>query len=206
MRAAWRNSVKLAHADARVLLALAWFANDDGYAWPAQSTVAELVGMDVGNVRRRIAELDACGLVDKLERRKLPGRRGLGTWVYRLAVDNAVNTASPLGASDDVTTASPPRGRQRRLARGSARLARGYDPDLRVVAGRAESLDSELEQRARAREGDYLDGRCNACGDRRRDCGCASRCRVCHYPRQSTVDSNGDVIGCRCPKPAWVQG
>jgi DNA-binding transcriptional MocR family regulator len=90
---------KLRHVDSRVLFHLAWYVPPDGTdCYPSHATLADELDLNVGSVRRAIARLTDRGLVAKLDRRRQPGRRGLGTWTYRLAVDNAVDYRAPARA------------------------------------------------------------------------------------------------------------
>lgn len=74
-----------------VLVALCDHANDDGECFPSIQTLAEKTGYSVRTVRAYIAELAGVGLVDKHRRHRRPDGT-LGTWTYRLAIEDDQRT------------------------------------------------------------------------------------------------------------------
>jgi Helix-turn-helix domain len=66
-----------------VLMFLAWYANDDGLAWPSQATLARDAALDVRNVRHALAILLAMGEVVAV------GRAKRGVVTYRITPGGA---------------------------------------------------------------------------------------------------------------------
>jgi len=108
-----------------VLVALAWKADRDGYAWPAQTTLAEMVELDAGNVRRHVVELEAAGFVKRLPR----ARRSDGTYggsLYHLQISQS---SARSRAVDGRAVARG--GPAREIAENQRALARDLDKDKR---------------------------------------------------------------------------
>lgn len=79
---------KLSHLERLVLIFLADYADAGGRCYPAQSTIAERLDVHERTVRRAVDALEEMGLLTKVARRRHPGRRGQGTILYKLTVDN----------------------------------------------------------------------------------------------------------------------
>lgn len=58
-----------------VLVALANFADEDGFCYPSQERLAEMTGQDVRSVRRHLASLDKEGVIKRRGRRSKTGQR-----------------------------------------------------------------------------------------------------------------------------------
>lgn len=76
-----RYAADLGPAPLAVYLALKTFANGSGEAYPAQATIAELLGIKRRTVATAISDLEACGLVEVTKRSTRAGRIGN---LYRL--------------------------------------------------------------------------------------------------------------------------
>lgn len=102
---------RLKRADWRVLSAVAYHADAAGYAFPAQSTLADLTGLSRQRVNRTVKRLVQLGY---LKKRPLPQRRGrFRNMGYCVAREPPPNRVTPVGDTDRVTpvgdsTVSPP--------------------------------------------------------------------------------------------------
>lgn len=61
----WAKAQKLTGTAKVTLLALAWYANTNGEAWPSQQTLADHTGLGVRTIRRAMATLEACGAIKR---------------------------------------------------------------------------------------------------------------------------------------------
>ncbi len=90
---AWRQHPKTT-SQKLVLMALADRADEDGECWPSLHWISEKCApMPERTVRRVIVELAEQGFVEKDERRRR-GDGTLGTWIYRLPVDEGTPVAT----------------------------------------------------------------------------------------------------------------
>lgn len=91
-----------------VLMALADYANADGFAWPSQIAIAEETEMSERSVRSAIADLVELGLVERQSRRGSDGTRRTDKLRLTLEIDHRkdlpVDAEPP--ANDDRTTGS----------------------------------------------------------------------------------------------------
>lgn len=58
-----------------VLVALAGFADEEGYCYPSQATLASMTGQDARSVRRHLASLEEDGVIKRKHRRGKSGQR-----------------------------------------------------------------------------------------------------------------------------------
>lgn len=91
IRKVWRLPATVGSVKRLVLLAIADNANDDGYAWPSQATLATKTGLSVRSIQVHVSELMAEGLlaIDKVPRRA-------GRWhrnAYQMQLDHAQKPA-----------------------------------------------------------------------------------------------------------------
>jgi hypothetical protein len=89
----------LAARDYKVLIAIAYFANPRGYAWPGMSTIARLAVIDRTKVPGSIRKLEAAELLIR------EGRSQKGTTLYRLLFGAAVLPKS--ATADSLVKESP---------------------------------------------------------------------------------------------------
>ncbi len=66
----WAKEQKLTGTAKVTLLALAWYANTKGEAWPSQQTLADHTGLGVRTIRRAMAALEALGAIKRRVRSK----------------------------------------------------------------------------------------------------------------------------------------
>jgi hypothetical protein len=77
-----------------VLILLADWANEEGMAWPRQTTIAQKAQMSVRHVRDVLSELEEAGLIHRIPTRRKDGRRGVDN--YCLCIGAGLGT-SPSG-------------------------------------------------------------------------------------------------------------
>ena len=81
-----------------VLVFLAWYANDDGIAWPSQATLAEDANVTERRIRDALTQLVALGEIVRVVR----GRRATVTWQILLPAASKPGSPAP-----DLTASKP---------------------------------------------------------------------------------------------------
>jgi hypothetical protein len=68
-----------------VLILLADWADENGIAWPRQSTIAHKAMMSMRHVRDVLRELESYGFIRRVQTRRKDGRRGVDNYVLNLS-------------------------------------------------------------------------------------------------------------------------
>ena len=97
----WAKVQKIRNqAQKSVLLALADFADKDGFAWPAQETLAERTGLSSRTVRSALKALEAGGFIAREKRnRRFDRGRSSDLILMGIAVETENKSARPTGRS-----------------------------------------------------------------------------------------------------------
>lgn len=103
----WFHS-KSSGLDRLVLLALSFYADDEGTAWPAMTTLAEMCNCSTRSVRRSLLDLEAIGEVNVVHRGGPAERRDRRTKLYRVPVEE--RPSYPQRGDDTSSRKGPTRG------------------------------------------------------------------------------------------------
>ncbi|WP_194948358.1 helix-turn-helix domain-containing protein [Actinomyces trachealis] len=93
MNWAW-NLTDLGMAESFILVSLVDQANDDGYCWPSQATLAARSRQSERSVRRNLARLEEYGLIKVVRRSTQGGRRSNLYWL-NVGADFSLQTKQP---------------------------------------------------------------------------------------------------------------
>jgi len=88
------------------LIALANYANDQGYAWPSQKTISDISSQSERGVRKQLAVLEELGLIRRQDRFTASGARSSDVYqlVYMLTLRHTVPLPPAHGAAPSGTT------------------------------------------------------------------------------------------------------
>lgn len=88
-----------------VLVALANFADEDGFCYPSQERLAEMTGQDVRSVRRHLASLDKDGAIKRRARRSKTGQRTSDGYTLQAPLSRLKpkRTECPVGQPDKLS-------------------------------------------------------------------------------------------------------
>jgi hypothetical protein len=102
----WAEKQKVGSSSAKaVLLVLAKYANDEGFCWPSQETIAKATELSADTVQRWSAHLEKIRLLRR-ERRKSSGGRW-SAYGYHLHLNVSVHHAATPGAVNVADQAAP---------------------------------------------------------------------------------------------------
>lgn len=106
----WAFEIELSAEDGKsVLIALANYADEDGFAWPSQETLARNTGLSERTIRRYILRLEELGYLKRQRRQK--GMRRLSDGYTLNMEPDTVSTSEPdsvTGTEPDTMTATEP--------------------------------------------------------------------------------------------------
>jgi hypothetical protein len=72
----WAFKLKIPARQKLIAILLADWADEDGYAWPRQSVLAERAGVSLRTMVRRLQEIERLGLLTIKHQRRQDGRQG----------------------------------------------------------------------------------------------------------------------------------
>lgn len=99
----WAYELDIDNANSKkfVLVALADMADESFSCYPGQDRLAQMTGTSTRTVRRAVAELEALGLISRLERRRADGYRTSDRYILNVGASPANLSPDNMSAEND---------------------------------------------------------------------------------------------------------